>query len=70
MSEVKVIQVLHHDSETDQTYTAEVIEKKDFDLLSQKLELAMAALKQYEACICDDGDTYAAREAIQKIEAV
>ena len=47
MSEVKVIQVLHHDSETDQTYTAEVIEKKDFDLLSQKLELAMAALRFY-----------------------
>ena len=73
MSEVKVIQVLHHDSETDQTYTAEVIEKKDFDLLSQKLELAMNCLNN----ISDNNNEEIALqlsewalEAIQKIEAL
>ena len=38
--------------------------------LTSKLEIALGALGKYENCICDDGDTYAAREAIKKIEAL
>ena len=70
MSEVKRYFIDGEDCFTVESENGDLVDYHDFDLLSQKLEIAMAALKQYEACICDDGDTYAAREAIQKIEAL
>ena len=46
-----------------------VLSKEVLDLQA-KLKIARDALEKYESCICDDGETYAAREALEKVESI
>jgi len=61
---IRLLKIEAAKEEVDLHLTIRRLELKCKMLEERSLKL-VEALKKYEACICDDGETYAAREALE-----